>query len=76
MNKQSYYDYRQLQREKRELRQSLKLHTAGFLTGAAVALEDKKELGEVVGYGIAGVCATLFIELLYPRTANLVKFFL
>ncbi len=59
--------------EKKALERSLRLHAAGFLTGAAVAVEEDKSLGEVIRYGIAGAFATLFFEVACPKAANFLK---
>ncbi len=60
-------------KQKRELRKSLKLHAAGLLTGAAVAIEEDRSVSDVIGYAMTGLFATLFLEGAFPKAANVVK---
>jgi len=58
---------------KGELDRSVKLHTAGFLTGAAIAVEEDRSVAEVIQYGVAGALTTLLFEVLFPKSAGVVK---
>ena len=73
MDIKTYYSYKELKRQERELRKSLKFHGFGFLTGAAIALEEDKSVSEVLEYGVAGFLATLFLEFAAPKATKFFK---
>ena len=54
-------------------KRSVKLHALGFVTGAAIAIEEDKSVAETLNYGLYGMIGTLFFEAAFPKTANLVK---
>ncbi len=73
MKLSEYFAYKSKKQKEKELHQSIKLHTVGALSGMAIALEEDKNLGEVIKYGVLGALATLFFEIACPKSSEQLK---
>ncbi len=56
-----------------ERRQSLKLYSAGFICGVALAADNDENVDGAVACGLAGAVAAVVFETVMPKTALFIK---